>query len=86
MRIQVEIVDWDPWLLLTDHPATDEESVVLIFWMYRTRWAVEDCFKFTKDVLGWEDVQMMDLEAIRTLVALGWVAAGCLYELGVTLE
>ena len=26
----------------------------------------------------------MDLEGIRTLVALGWVAAGFLYELGVT--
>ena len=29
---------------------------------------------------------MMDLEGIRTLVALGWVAAGFLYELGVTLD
>ncbi len=28
----------------------------------------------------------MNLEAVRTLVALGWVAAGFLYELGVTLE
>ena len=28
----------------------------------------------------------MGLEAVRTLVALGWVAAGFLYELGVTLE
>ena len=29
---------------------------------------------------------MLTLEAVRTLVALGWVAAGFLYELGVTLE
>ena len=28
----------------------------------------------------------MDLEAVRMLVALAWVAAGFLYELGVTLE
>ena len=28
---------------------------------------------------------MLKLEAVRTLVALGWVAAGFLYELGVTL-
>src|ERR687884_2069552 len=46
----------------------------------------EDSFKFTKECLGWEEVQVMDLEAIRTLVALGWVAAGFLYDLGVTLE
>lgn len=84
--VQVEEVDWEPWLLLTDHPVKDEAGALRVFRMYRTRWAVEDCFKFTKDVLGWEDVQMMDLEAIRTLVALGWVAAGFLYELGVTLE
>jgi hypothetical protein len=54
--------------------------------MYRQRWAVEDSFKFTKGVLGWEEVQLLDLEGIRTLLALAWVAAGFLYELGVTLE
>ena len=31
-------------------------------------------------------MQLMELEAVRMLVALGWVAAGFLYELGVTLE
>ena len=54
--------------------------------MYRQRWAVEDSFRFVKDLLGWEDVQLLDLTGIRTLVALGWVAAGFLYELGITLE
>jgi len=54
--------------------------------VYRQRWAVEDAFKFTKDCLGWEDVQLLDLTAIRTMVALAWVAAGFLYELGLTLE
>lgn len=29
---------------------------------------------------------MLDFAAVRLLVALGWVAAGFLYELGVTLE
>ncbi len=48
-------------------------------------WAVEDGFKFTKDCLGWEDVQVLNLER-RTLAALAWVVAGFLYELGVTLE
>ncbi len=57
-----------------------------IFRMYRQRWAVEDAFKFTKECLGWEDVQLLDLTGIRTLVALSWVTAGFLYELGVTLD
>ena len=84
--VRVDDVDWEPWLLLTDWPVVDQASAVRVFRMYRQRWAVEDCFKFTKAVLGWEDVRLLDLEAIRTLVALGWVAAGFLYELGVTLE
>jgi hypothetical protein len=84
--VRVEDVDWEPWLLLTDRPVEDPAGAVRVFRMYRQRWAVEDCFKFTKAVLGWEAVQLLDLEAIRTLVALGWVAAGFLYELGVTLE
>ena len=75
-----------PWLLITDWPVEDAESAVRILRMYRQRWAVEDSFKFTKGVLGWEEVQILDLEGIRTLLALAWVAAGFLYELGVTLE
>lgn len=75
-----------PWLLITDWPVEDADSAVRILRMYRQRWAVEDSFKFTKTVLGWEQVQLLDLEGIRTLLALAWVAAGFLYELGVTLE
>jgi hypothetical protein len=86
--VEVEVLNstLKPWLLIADWPVTDAESAVRIFQMYRQRWAVEDSFKFTKDILGWEDVQLLDLEGIRTLVALAWVAAGFLYELGVTLE
>jgi len=75
-----------PWLIITDWPVTNEESAVRIFRMYRQRWAVEDSFCFIKDTLGWEEVQLLDLTGIRTLLALGWVAAGFLYELGVTLD
>lgn len=78
--------DLAPWLLLTDWPVTDAASALRIFQMYRQRWAVEDSFKFTKECVGWEQVQLLDLEAVRTMVALAWVAAGFLYELGVTLE
>jgi hypothetical protein len=86
--VEVEVLrsSLKPWLLLTDLPVQDAESAVRIFRMYRQRWAVEDSFKFTKGVLGWEEVQLLDLEGIRTLLALAWVAAGFLYELGVTLE
>jgi hypothetical protein len=75
-----------PWWLLTDRPVTTAEAATEVFRMYRQRWAIEDAFKVGKQCLGWEDVQVLALDAVRTLVALGWVAAGFLYELGATLE
>lgn len=75
-----------PWLLVTDWPVTDSDTAIRIFQMYRQRWAVEDSFRFVKDTLGWEEVQLLNMTGIRTLLALGWVAAGFLYELGITLD
>jgi hypothetical protein len=86
VEVQLEKTHLRPWLLITDWPVTDAKSAVRIFQMYRQRWAVEDSFKFTKECLGWEDVQLLDLEGVRTMVALAWVAAGFLYELGVSLD
>ena len=86
VEVEVQQASMSPWLLVTDWPVTDEPSALRIFRMYRQRWAVEDSFKFIKTCLGWEEVQLLNLEGIRTLVALAWVAAGFLYELGITLE
>ena len=86
VQVQVLGTNWEPWLLLTDWPVEDEQQTVRIFAMYRQRWAVEDSFKVTKECLGWEEVQVLDLRGICTLVAMAWVVAGFLYQLGVTLE
>lgn len=86
--VEVRLLDTylEPWLLLTDWEVETEPQAVRIFQMYRQRWGVEESFKFTKDCLGWEEVQLLDLRGIRMLVALAWVAAGFLYELGITLS
>jgi hypothetical protein len=86
--VQVVVLgtNWEPWLRLPAWPVEDEQQAVRIFAMYRQRWAVEDSCKVTKECLGWEEVQVLDLRGIGTLVAMAWVAAGFLYELGVTLE
>ncbi len=42
--------------------------------------------KVTKECLGWEEVQVLDWQALQTLVALAWVTAGFLYHMGVTFE
>jgi hypothetical protein len=86
VQVQLVGVRLEPWLLITDWPVTNVDSALRIFRMYRQRWAVEDAFKFTKECLGWEDVQLLNLTGIRTLVALSWVTAGFLFELGVTLD
>ena len=86
VEVRLEGAHEVPWWLLTDRPVTTAEEATAIFRMYRQRWAIEDAFKIGKQCLGWEDVQVLTLDAVRTLVALGWVAAGFLYELGVALE
>jgi hypothetical protein len=86
VRVTLEDVEADPWWLLTDWPVEDAASALRVFRMYRQRWAAEDAFKFAKDALGWEDVQLMNLADVQTLSALGWVAAAFLYELGVGLD
>jgi len=55
-------------VVLTDLPVVDAASATQVFCIYRQRWAVEDAFKVSKECLGWEEVQLLDLEAIRNLV------------------
>lgn len=86
VEVRLADVDQAPWWLLTDRPVETAAQAVEIFTMYRQRWAVEDAFKVGKTCLGWEEVQVLAYDAVRLLVALGWVAAGFFYELGVTLE
>jgi hypothetical protein len=86
VRVQVDGGMEDPWYLITDWPVIDEASAARIFIIYRRRWSVEDTFKFIKTVLGMESVQVLDFEAVRTLVAFAWVAAGFLFQLGLSLD
>jgi hypothetical protein len=86
VRVQVQGAVEEPWYLITDWPVEDEASAVRIFIIYRRRWSVEDTFKFIKTVLGMESVQLLDFDAIRTMVAFAWVAAGFLFQLGLSLD
>jgi hypothetical protein len=86
VEVRLEHVAQETWWLLTDRPVETAEQVVEVFHMYCQRWAIEDAFKVAKTCLGWEDVQLLAYEAVRLLVALGWAAAGFLFDLGVTLE
>jgi len=64
----------------------DAAQATEVFRMYCQRWSIEDAFKTAKTCLGWEEVQVLAFDAVRLLVALGWVATGFLFQLGVSLE
>jgi IS4 transposase len=68
VRVLVLDTTLEPWWLITDWPVETEAEAMRIFCMYRQRWAVEDSFKLTKTCLGWEAVQVLDWQAIKTLV------------------
>lgn len=86
VEVRLGKVTAEPWWLLTDRPVETAEQATEIFRMYCQRWAIEDAFKVGKTCLGWEEVQVLAYDAVRLLVALGWVATGFLFELGATLE
>ena len=86
IEIRLPETEMEPILLLCSEPIEDAEAALRVFRMYRQRWSIEDAYGFTKECIGWEDVQVLDLEGIRTLVALAWIAAGFLFEMGVTFE
>jgi hypothetical protein len=74
------------WLLLADWPIRDVDRALRIFRMYSQRWAMEDSLPFVEYAVGGEEVPLLDLHGIRTLLALAWIAAGVLYGLGVTWD
>ena len=86
VEVRLAKVRQEPWWLLTDRPVEDADQAAEVFRMYCQRWSIEDAFKTAKTCLGWEDVQVLAFEAVRLLVALGWVATGFLFHLGVTLD
>ena len=42
---------------------------------------IESVFKFLKDVLGWEESQIRDFKAIKTILTFCYFVAGYFYEI-----
>ena len=77
------------WVLITNLTLREGEEQQLLERLlktYRQRWAIEDLFAWSKSSLGWETVQLMSFEALKTLVAFAWIAAAFLHDLGVAEE
>ncbi|MCK6627976.1 MAG: hypothetical protein L6R45_22710 [Anaerolineae bacterium] len=59
-----------PLLLITNIVVKTAEQARGIYGLYLMRAKIEAVFKFLKDVLGWEEFQVRDYEAIKNIIAL----------------
>jgi len=80
-RENQEIFD-SPMLLITNKTVVKAEQAILIYQIYLKRSRIESVFKFLKDGLGWEDIQIRDFQAIQRLLSFCFFIAAYLYETG----
>lgn len=71
----------DPMLLVTNKEIKTAENAHLIYQIYLKRSRIECVFKFLKEGLGWEDMQLQDFQAIRNLLSICFFLAAYLYEI-----
>ena len=72
----------DGMLLLTNKVISSFEDADQIYLTYLKRGKIEYVFKFLKEGLGWEDIQIQDFKAIQKILSLCFYVASYLYEIG----
>ena len=68
-----------PMVLLTNVAVFGVDDARELYRLYLLRAKIENVFKFCKQVLGWETVQVRDYRSICNLLALGFFVAGYFY-------
>lgn len=71
----------DPMLLITNKVIKSAEDAHLIYQIYLKRSRIECVFKFLKNGLGWEEMQVQDFQSIQTLLSICFFVAAYLYEI-----
>ena len=69
-------------LLITNKSVTTEEQALLIYQIYLKRSRIETVFKFLKEGLGWEDMQLRNFLGIQRLLSFCFFIAAYLYKIG----
>jgi hypothetical protein len=72
----------NPMLLVTNKSVTTEEQALLIYHIYLKRSRIETVFKFLKEGLGWEDMQLRNFLGIQRLLSFCFFIAAYLYKIG----
>jgi hypothetical protein len=72
----------NPMLLITNKSVATAEQALLIYQIYLKRSRIETVFKFLKEGLGWEDLQLRNFLAIQRLLSFCFFIAAYLYKIG----
>lgn len=70
-----------PMLLITNKEVKTSEQASNIYFIYLKRSKIESVFKFLKTVLGWEESQIREFAAMKTLLTFCYFVAGYFYEI-----
>lgn len=70
-----------PMLLITNKEISTSEQASNIYHIYLKRSKIEGVFKFLKTVLGWEESQIREFAATKTLLTFCYFVAGYFYEI-----
>lgn len=71
----------DPMLLISNIVVKNEQMALGIYRSYLLRSKIEALFKFLKQDLGWENIQVRDFKSIQNLLALGFYVSAYFYEI-----
>jgi len=77
-----EAVFKEPMLLITSKDINGTDNVLKIYYAYLKRSRIEYVFKFLKEGLGWEDMQIKSFQGIQNLLSLCFFLGAYLYEVG----
>ncbi len=69
-------------LLLTNKKVTTFDEAYEVYIAYLSRAKIEYVFKFLKEGLGWENMQIKNFKGIQNLLAVCFYVASYLYEIG----
>ena len=70
-----------PMLLITNKEVSTSESASNVYSIYLKRSKIEGVFKFLKNVMGWEESQIREFAAMKTLLTFCYFVAGYFYEI-----
>ena len=72
----------NPMLLITNKFVTTDEQALLIYQIYLKRSRIETVFKFLKEGLGWEGMQLRNFLSVQKLLSFCFFIAAYLYKIG----